>query len=87
MHEPKWRRTWRDEPGREDWSVADAHGHQIARVYREEDGPLAGRWRWFARTAHLPNQGTEESREAAQEAAKRRWLDDPLELGPPGRSR
>lgn len=74
-----WRRTWRDEPSREDWKVSDERG-QIARVMLIEHGPQAGRWRWTARTAHQPNQGTAETKEAAMHAAKDRWVADPLEL-------
>lgn len=80
MTERTWRRTWRDEPGREDWTVADERGIQIARVMRIDDGPQAGLWRWTARTQGLPNQGTAETKEAAMDAAKARWQEDPLEL-------
>lgn len=74
-----WRRTWPDDPKREDYCVRDARG-QIARVMLIEHGPQAGSWQWTARTKGLPNSGTAETKEAAMAAAKARWEADPLEL-------
>lgn len=72
-----WRRTWPGDPRREDWSVADERGHQIARVMEVAHGPQAGLWRWFVRADTLPNQGTAETRKAAMAAAKARWEESP----------
>lgn len=63
----RWRRTWPDEPRREDWSVSD--GVTTARAYERHDG----RWYWCVNRERLLASGLEDSREAALARAREAW--------------
>ena len=70
-----WRRTQSVDPDRkahhDDWTLLNADGNRLARLYDTQQPDLIGSWRWIVWRNHRMTEGSAHSGAEAKQACER----------------